>query len=156
MAATIKRIVVDSSVALKWELRDETPSPEADTLLENFLAGRLGVAVTTLFDYEITNVLKLAVVRGRKTEAEAKAALNDFKLYTFQRIDFPPLQELTFQLALQHDRSAYDSAYVALAQKIGVWLFTGDRRLFNAVGGALSFVKWIGDYDFEAVPTASE
>ena len=96
------------------------------------------------------------MARGRKTETEAQEALKDFKLYAFQRIDFPPLQELTLQLALQHDRSAYDSAYVALAQRLGVWLFTGDRRLFNAVAGALSFVKWIGDYDFEAVPAERE
>ena len=73
-----------------------------------------------------------------------------------KRIDFPPLQDLTFQLALQHDRSAYDSAYVALAQYLGVWLFTADRRLFNAVGSALDYVKWIRDDQFEAIPDAED
>ena len=46
----------------------------------------------------------------------------------------------------------YDSAYMALAQAEGVWFFTGDKRLFNAVGQTLSWVKWLGDYQFDAIP----
>jgi len=147
-----KRIVIDASTALKWTLRDEEPSSQADALLDDLLAGRLSVLVPTIFDYEITNVLKVATSRKRLSEDEAKMALEKFKFYALERVDFPPLQDQTFQLALKYDRSAYDSAYVALAQYLGVWLFTADRRLFNAVGSALGYVKWIGDYQFEAIP----
>ena len=52
-----KRIVIDASTALKWTLRDEEPSSQADALLDDLLAGRLSVLVPTIFDYEITNVL---------------------------------------------------------------------------------------------------
>jgi len=34
----------------------------------------------------------------------------------------------------------------------GVWFFTGDKRLFNAVGQTLSWVKWLGDYHFDVIP----
>ena len=149
---SVKRIVIDASVALKWPLRDEEPVPQADALLDDLLAGQLSVLVPTLFDYEIANVLRVAVSRGRLSESEAQAALEKFGLYRIERVDFASLQATTFQLALRHQRSVYDSAYVALAQSLGVWLFTGDKRLFNAVGSALNWVKWIGDYQFDAIP----
>ena len=47
---TVKRVVIDSSVALKWELRDEETLPQADALLEDVLAGRPSPVVPTLFD----------------------------------------------------------------------------------------------------------
>ena len=37
------------------------------------------------------------------------------------------LQKQTFKLAYQHRHSAYDSAYMALAQSENLWLYTGDK-----------------------------
>lgn len=58
-----KRVVIDASVALKWLLRDEEIVPQADALLDDLLAGQLSVVVPTLFDYEVANVLRVAVSR---------------------------------------------------------------------------------------------
>ncbi len=149
---TIKRLVVDASVALKWVLRDEEATLQADALLNDLLAGRVSLFAPSLFDYEITNALKVTVAKGRMTESKAQTALADFRLYSIERMDFPPVQDAAFKFALQYNRSAYDSAYVALAQSLGGWLFTGDKRLFNAIGEAIDWVKWIGDYRFESIP----
>lgn len=149
---SVKRLVIDASVALKWRLRDEEATSQADALLDDFLAGMLALLTPTLFDYEIANALRVAVTRQRLSEQEAVAALDDFYQYTIVRYDFANLYSLTFQISGHHQRSAYDSAYLALAQSHGVWFFTGDKRLFNAVGEALSWVKWIGDYQFDAIP----
>jgi predicted nucleic acid-binding protein len=54
------------------------------------------------------------------------------------RYDFTGIASLTFDLSGQYQRSAYGSAYLALAQAQGVWFITGDKRLFNAVGHVLS------------------
>jgi len=50
-------VVIDASVALKWRLRDEEATQQADALLEDFLAGTLVLLTPTLFDYEIANAL---------------------------------------------------------------------------------------------------
>ena len=86
------------------------------------------------------------------TEDDALIALQDFQQYNIQRIPFRELQKQTFKLAYQHRRSAYDSAYLALAQSENLWLYTGDKKLANAVENAFPWVKWIGDYTLDAVP----
>jgi predicted nucleic acid-binding protein len=149
-----KRVVIDASVALKWRLRDEEATQQADALLEDFLAGRLELLTPTLFDYEIANALRVAVTRQRLTEHEAAVALTDFAQYAIIRYDFPGISSHTFQLSGQHQRSAYDSAYMALAQAQRIWFFTGDKRLCNAVGQAFAWVKWLGDYQFDTVPAS--
>lgn len=151
---TVKQIIIDASVALKWRLRDEEATDQADALLDNFLAGELGLLTPTLFDYEITNALKVAVTKDRLTESEAMAAIFGFQAYDIERYDFQEVQSLAFQLAYQYQRSVYDSAYLALAQSKGLWFYTGDKRLSNAVGQVLSWVKWIGDYQFDAIPVS--
>ena len=147
-----KRIVIDASVALKWRLRDEEATPQADALLEDFLASRLVLLTPTLFDYEIANALRVAVTRQRLSEQDAATSLNDFAQYAIVRYDFSGIARRTFHLSGQHQRSAYDSAYMALAEAQGVWFFTGDKRLCNAVGPTLAWVKWLGDYQFDAIP----
>ncbi|GAB4419942.1 MAG: type II toxin-antitoxin system VapC family toxin [Anaerolineae bacterium] len=149
-----KQIIIDASVALKWRLRDEEATSQADALLDDYLAGKLGLLTPTLFDYEITNALKVAVTKGRLTENEAITALIDFQAFNIKLYNFQELQTLTFRLAYQHQRSVYDSAYLALAQLKGLWFYTGDKRLFNAVSQTLSWVKWVGDYQLEVIPAS--
>jgi predicted nucleic acid-binding protein len=147
-----KQLVIDASVALKWLLRDEEAITQADQLQQDMLSGTLSLIAPTLFDYEIANALKAAVQKARISDKNAEIALAKFRLYAIERVDFLPYQINTLKLAMQHGRSVYDSAYMALAQTRNIWFFTGDRRLFNAVGQELSWVKWIGDYQFELVP----
>ncbi|MBI4639692.1 MAG: type II toxin-antitoxin system VapC family toxin [Candidatus Tectomicrobia bacterium] len=147
-----KQVVIDASVALKWRLRDEEATSQADTLLDDSLSGKLNLLTTTLFDYEITNALKVAVTMRRMSESEAIAAIADFQRYDITRYDFREIQNLTFQLAYQYQRSVYDGAYLALAQSKELWFYTGDRRLFNTVAKPLPWVKWIGDYHFDSIP----
>jgi predicted nucleic acid-binding protein len=152
MAATGKRIVIDASVALKWRFRDEVAADEARALLEDHARGALHLLAPPLFDYEITNAFRSAVLRARLTEEEAVAALSDLRTLAIERPDFHETQHLTLRLGCQYQRSAYDSAYLALALANRIWFFTGDLRLFNAVSAQLSWVKWIGEYRLDAIP----
>ena len=96
-----KRLVIDASVALKWRLRDEEATSQADALLDDFLAGRLELLTPTLFDYEIVNALRVAVTRQRLSEQDAAAALVDFAQYTIVRYDFMGIASRTCHVSGQ-------------------------------------------------------
>jgi predicted nucleic acid-binding protein len=63
------------------------------------------------------------------------------------RIEILPLEwgEM-LPLARRFDRSAYDAAYLVMAQKLGEPLITGDERLYRAVHPRLEWVLWVGEY----------
>lgn len=143
---SVKSIVIDASAALKWWLRDEENTVEADELQIEFLSGNLNLIAPTLFDYEVVNTLKSAVVRKRIDESYALAAISDLIAYDIERHDIRSLQLSAFQLACRYQRSSYDAAYLALAQALGLDFYTGDKRMFNAVSNVFTWVKWIGDY----------
>lgn len=102
---SVERIVIDASVALKWRLRGEVGEAEADALPDDFLAGRIRLLIPTLFDYEVVNTLKVAVVRGRISKSVAEQAIADCQTHGFERYDFLHLQNLSFQPAHQYQRS---------------------------------------------------
>ena len=80
--------MIDASVALKWRLRDEEAMEQVDALLEHFLSQELVLIVPTLFDYEIANALKVAVVRERLAKEEADKIIEEFQGYVLWRYDF--------------------------------------------------------------------
>ncbi|MEW5767117.1 MAG: type II toxin-antitoxin system VapC family toxin [bacterium] len=60
-----KRLVVDSSVALKWWLDDEEFVEEARAILKKVAASEIELVVLGLWFYEIANGLNVAVRRQR-------------------------------------------------------------------------------------------
>lgn len=142
----VEKMIIDSSVALKWYLPGEDNADDADRLAVDFFNGRAELFVPTLFDYEIINVIKVAVARNRISDLEAQSAIARFQALKIHRRSFFPLQNRTFRLAVSYQRSVYDAAYLALAETLGLDFYTGDKRLFNAVNSIFPWVKWIGDY----------
>jgi predicted nucleic acid-binding protein len=49
------------------------------------------------------------------------------------------------RIALDFDRTVYDSAYIALAVATGSELITADERLVNALGSRFP-VRWLGSF----------
>jgi len=59
----------------------------------------------------------------------------------------PELYSRSIDLARRYGlRTAYDTAYMALAKLLSLDLWTNDGRLLNAVGPAAPWVRWIGDF----------
>lgn len=153
---SIRRVVVDACVVLKWRLRDEEATAEADQLLADCLAGDLEVIAPALLDYEAGNALRVAAVRGRITQAEAVSAFTDIGSIEFARCPFDTTRSSAFAFAFEHNRSVYDAAYLALAAAHGVPLYTGDRALCQSVAARLQWVRWIGGYRLADVPELPE
>jgi predicted nucleic acid-binding protein len=121
--------VVDSSIALAWALPDET-SKEADRFL-----GRISMKsilwVPALWWYEIANALLMAQRRKRLGEAEKVRLMELYgrlPIHTDVALDSDIVWRL-HTLATEYNLSAYDAAYLELAQRRGLGLATVDRSL---------------------------
>lgn len=134
-------MIVDASVLLRAFFPDEQQA-QAQALIRDHVTGRVRLVAPTLMLYEMTNAVVQAVRRGRITDEEGEDILTAFdglgigmEPVTWQRV---------LPLARRFDRSAYDAAYLALAEARGETLVTGDLRLYNAVRDHLDWVRWIG------------
>jgi predicted nucleic acid-binding protein len=106
--------------------------------------GCVALVAPTLLLYEVTNAVVQARRRGRISDGQAETLLSSFEgLGIALR---PVTWHQILPLALRFDRSAYDAAYLALAEEAAQPLLTGDSRMYNAVREHLDWVQWIGDY----------
>ena len=137
-------VVIDANVSLKWALNDEEAVVEAVALREAFMAGRIELVAPTLWVYEITNGLIVATRRKRIAPEISTQFLKDILSMGIRLLD--PLADQVHSQAIQYNVSAYDAAYLTLAEELGVPLWTGDRRFYDAVRNNVGFVHWIGDY----------
>lgn len=135
-------MIVDASVVLRAFFPDEQQA-RAQALIRDHVSGRVQLAAPTLLLYEITNAVLQGIRRGRITDDEGEAILN-----TFEGLDVE-LQPVAWQqmlsLARRFDRSAYDAAYLALAEARQEPLTTGDLRLYDAVRDHLDWVRLVGE-----------
>lgn len=139
------RVVLDASVVLKSYLPEEG-STQAQAVFKDWAMGHLELLAPALLPYEVTNALLVALRRRRIDAARAREILREFIGLTIPTQGLAGLEERAWALALEHQRTAYDAAYLALAEREGLPLLTGDKRLYNAVKGKLPWVQWIGDY----------
>lgn len=137
-------MIIDASVLLQAFFPDEANQAKAQTLLQAHALGSRTLAAPPLLTYEITNAVLQAVRRGRVALDTAEEILATFEGLGIE-LHTPPTHRV-LSLAHQFDRSAYDAAYLALAEYLQQPLLTGDRRLYNAVQTRLSWVLLIDDY----------
>lgn len=137
--------VLDVSVAAKWFLPgpSETLAPEAVHLLEAYTTGRLRLLVPDLFWPEMGSVLSKAVRQRRISRATAEQAITDLEERRIPTAPTAPLLADAFAIAASHDRSVYDSVYVALAVITNMPLVTADERLANALAARFP-IRWLG------------
>jgi predicted nucleic acid-binding protein len=103
-----------------------------------------------LWEYEVISSLRRAMTYGWLDSQEAAKALQQVMILNVQSI--PPTETLHWQalewsIRLGQAR-AYDSQYVALAEQIGVELWTADERLCNRARQLdVNWVRWIGEVE---------
>jgi len=121
--------VLDCSLALAWALPDEG-SMRAEKLLGQ-ITPRSILLVPALWWYEISNALTMAQRRYRLAEADSRRVMEPYEALPIQTdVDLGLDTVWRLQaLAQQYSLSAYDAAYLELAQRKGVRLATLDRRL---------------------------
>lgn len=138
-------VVADASVVLKWQLDDEDCIPQATALRDDFFArGAVNVIAPHLLVYEVVKGIATAAKQRRVAPDKAIEALSNLMALGVELKEVKPLRVL--EASLRYGLTAYDAAYLALAEAEKCDLWTGDRGFYQAVKGELAWVKWIGDY----------
>ncbi len=87
----------------------------------------------TLLDFEVVSALRGLTLGGQLSPTRAQDALTDFDALSIQR--WPGAAALRLRaFSLRNNLSAYDAAYVALAEALGCPLLTRDARLSRSSG----------------------
>jgi predicted nucleic acid-binding protein len=120
-------IVVDASVLAPALADDDT---DGDHARERLRGERL--VAPELVDLEVVSVLRRAARAGRLEGRRSALALADLATLPLRRVSHLPLLPRVWEL--RDNLTAYDAAYVALAEVLGVLLLTADGPLKRAAG----------------------
>jgi predicted nucleic acid-binding protein len=121
-------IVLDASAAVDWLLQ----TAAAQRIESRIFSRNQFLHAPELLDLEVAQVLRRLVREGTLPASRAAAAIQDLLALRITRYPHSLLLPRIWQL--RHNLSAYDAAYVVLAQKLGATLLTRDARLASAAG----------------------
>jgi predicted nucleic acid-binding protein len=121
-------IVVDASAIIEWLLQ----TPTGIRVEGRMFSGVPSLHSPHLLDIEVAQVLRRWVAGHRITATRGEQALEDLMDLQFTRYPHEPLLWRVWQL--RHTVTAYDAAYVALAEALNAPLITCDHKLGAASG----------------------
>jgi predicted nucleic acid-binding protein len=120
--------VLDASAVVELLLGTERGRLVADRIRDP----ALNLDVPHLLDVEVARALRRLVNAGELEADAAAVALADLRALDLERHAHEPLLERMW--ALRENLTAYDAAYVALAEALDTTLLTCDARLGRAPG----------------------
>jgi predicted nucleic acid-binding protein len=121
-------IVLDASAAIDWLLQ----TAAGVRIEQRIFSHRETLHAPHLIDLEVAQVLRRLVREAAISAHRAEQAVED--LLDLRIVRYPHFVLLPRIWQLRNNLSAYDAAYVALAEKLGARLITCDNRLANASG----------------------
>jgi len=121
-------IVLDASAAIEWLLQ----TPAGRRIENRVMPNGETLHAPHLLDLEVAQALRRLVRQGIISTQRAGEALHDLIDLRVNRYAHFVLLPRIWQL--RDNFSAYDAAYIALAEKLGAPLITRDVRLASAKG----------------------
>jgi predicted nucleic acid-binding protein len=123
-------IVLDASAAVDWLLQ----TPSGQRIESRIYSRNETLHAPHLLDLEVTQVLRRLVRQGVVPVHRADEAVRD--LLDLRITRYPAFVLLPRIWQLRHNFSAYDAAYIVLAETLGAALVTRDGRLASVSGHA--------------------
>lgn len=121
-------IVVDASAVIELLLN----TPEGQRVAGRLLDPAETVAAPHLLDLEVLQVLRRCSLSHEIDDERGQEALRDFGDLPVVRYPHEALLPRVWEL--RHNVTAYDAAYIALAEILAAPLLTADARLSQAPG----------------------
>lgn len=135
----MKEIVVDANIIVKWYIEEEN-SDKARILQLKFIEGEIDLLVPSLFYFEVLNALKYSKLFDQKELNQAAESIENYG-FTVVTIE-EKIREKMVNVALNHDISIYDAAYIALSISLDKMLFTADGKIIKKLPNPLKeYVK---------------
>jgi len=125
----LREVVLDASVVLKWFAAEQRGSVEARKLRDDYRAGRLSVVVPSLLFLELLNVAGRRWRWEHEAVVELAEALGDLSF----EVSEPELPSVASWVS--RGLTAYDGAYVALAEERGLTLVTDEDAIIKLAPG---------------------
>ena len=125
--------VLDASVALAWCFEDEATS-HTDGVLERL--AKDSAVTPSLWELEVVNVLLLAERRGRISESQTARFVALLTQLPIHVDSAGPDLGAVLAAGRHHGLTAYDAAYLVLAEREGIPLATVDGKLRAAAKAA--------------------
>jgi predicted nucleic acid-binding protein len=137
-------VVVDSSIVIKWFV------PETDRQLARVLHDRMVDSGWRLFApnmllVEVANLLWKN--RYRHSEEEALSLIHAVESSGIEFVATESLVAGAHRVARLHNRSVYDTLYIALAHEHNCDYVTADERLFKVMETVEPCVKLLDTYE---------
>jgi predicted nucleic acid-binding protein len=138
------RVCVDASLIIRT-LVPEPLTEQALTLLAKWRREQATLLAPALLAFEVTATLRRYVHFKRIAPSQGEKAFDQFLSMDVRLSHRRGIYPLAWALAKQLNRpTAYDTAYLALAQLYHCDFWTADEKLYNAVKSQLPWVQWIG------------
>ncbi len=122
-------LVIDASAEVAVLLN---VGPEAEGIRDRVARPGETLHVPHLFDIEVLHALRGLSLRGTVSPQRARLAVRRLRDTQLARYPHTPLMERIWEL--RENLTAYDAAYVALAEALGAPLVTLDARLAQGPG----------------------
>src|SRR5262245_49817722 len=134
------KVVIDASVAVKWFV-PEIHSEAAARMLDADVA----VYAPDLIGPQFGNILRKKLRRKEIGRGEAREIMSAFANLPLEIRPSSLLLPSAFELAIQLDRTVYDSLYLALAVAEECALVTADARFHASVTASplADHVQWV-------------
>lgn len=134
------RLVLDSSVAVKWVL-PEKDTPRAVRLRNEFRQGLHELLAPDVFPVEVSHALTRAERRGLIRPPAAIKRLSNVLTYPPTLFSYLPLLGRAVTISSQTRQGVYDCLYVALAERERCEFLTSDTKLIANLQPAFSFIR---------------
>ena len=121
-------IVLDTSAAVDWLLQ----TPSGLRIEQRIYAHQDTLHSVHLIDVEFVQVMRRLVREGALTPRRAEEAMEDMAALRITR--YAPVLLMRRIWQLRQNLTAYDAAYVALAEALQAPLITRDPRIASAPG----------------------
>ena len=139
------RCVIDANVGIKRFISDPLTA-KSRQLFNTLNNPQTEVFIPDLFYIEIANIFWKYVRAELYSASQVQTDLGILKRFPLKVVSTSELMEEAINIAIAHEISAYDAAYVVLSRRVNAPLLTLDRKLFKRMKSKPLDVQLFSDF----------